>query len=113
MKKLIAILFLIFSIQSIGQTEIRKYNKVIDYDGYRKREYLLSGKWVSTDSTLIKFDSGYQLDKNLIEVKGNTRVYLNDFNEKVNVVFMPNSDVIVRNQSYPNQYTIYRFVKKS
>ena len=113
MKYLITIALFVLSFVGLTQAEIRPYNMVIDYDGYKKREYRIKGEWISTDTTLIKIDSGYQLDKNLVETKGNTRVYINDWNEEVHAIFMPNGDVVIRNQSNLNQYTIYRFKKSS
>ena len=67
------ILFILFFIPSIcfSQTEFRvNYNKIVDYDGKKRKEYFKKGTWYLTqDSILVQKYDRDSLVYSVIEIK--------------------------------------------
>jgi hypothetical protein len=96
---------------SLGQDTLY-YNQVIDWDGIKRRTYPDKGMWICTDSTLVKWEDGFDFPKNVVELRNHRYTCINDWNEVVEYTIMPYGDVVARNSVHPEEYTIYRKIKK-
>ena len=93
-----------------GQTFSYEYNTLIDYNKGVRKEHDQKGKWVFTieDSSLVQFYEGGFLEYNVFEFKSRYVYYKNNFNETIIVTFTLGGDVMVKSQTRPNDYIIFR-----
>jgi hypothetical protein len=96
---------------SLGQDTLY-YNQVIDWDGIKRRTLPDKGMWVCGDSTLVKWEDGFDIPKNVVEKRNHRYYCINDFGEAVEYTIMPTGDLVARNQARQEEYTIYRLVDK-
>jgi hypothetical protein len=105
------IFFILLLIPSVcfSQTEFRvNYNKIVDYDGKKRKEYIVKGTWyLSKDSILVQKYDRDSLVYNVIEIKNKHVYYMNNYDEVVDVLFM-NKMVSVKNSLRPNEYLIFK-----
>ena len=105
------IFFILLFIPSVcfSQTEFRvNYNKIVDYDGNRRKEYFKKGTWyLSQDSILVQKYDRDSLVYSVIEIKNKHVYYINNYDEVVDVLFM-NKMVSVKNSLRPNEYLIFK-----
>ena len=109
MKTLFAILMFFISFTCFSQTDlIVNYDKIIDFDGKVRKEYKAKGTWyVNQDSVLVQRYGKDSLVYKTLEVKNKRVLYMNDYDEIVEVVFMK-KNVTVKNALRPNEYLIFR-----
>ena len=108
--KNLMVLFFILVFTSIGYSQIVKseYNTIVDYDGFKIRTHKHKGVWSVDDTLVVHIFLGDSLIHKLDSKTNNSFSYKNDFKENVNILFLENGDVLRKNETYPNQYTIYR-----
>lgn len=110
-KKMKTILFILLFIPLGILSQVKyslDYNQLIDFNGKSRVEHDYTGTWYFTEDSLLV--QKYDLDSlvyNVIEIKGRNIYYKNDFDERIEVVFM-NNNVTVKNSLRPNQYLIFR-----
>jgi len=110
MKKILICLLFMLPIFVFGQTFSYEYNTLIDYNKGVRKSHDQKGKWVFTkeDSSLVQFYEGGFLEYNVFDFKSRHVYYKNDFNETIIVTFTLSGDVMVKSQTGPNDYIIFR-----